>query len=336
MLEKSLSSTHSFDIELARDLGGIELAVLVHHINFWIKFNERAGKNLYEGRYWMYQTIEEMSHHFPYWSEKQIRSYLLKLVEKGIIIKGNFNKSKMDQTCWYTIDFKKIFTICPNGKMEFTKQKNAEDQLGKPIPDTKTNTEKDSKTNIFAQTASPLRNREFIFSFEKEEFEGIREEDFEDWKSLYPTVDLKREFIEMKHWILANPAKVKSKKLWRRFITSWLSKTNDKNINKQAYQSTKQNGATSGSLEKNYALAKKCHTSYESKTYIINLLSKEVEFTPKGAGQPICLSYSELGFSEQLENIMRKCQFKKKEYTAVNGVRYNKNGQKIDEDGNLI
>ncbi len=145
-----LSSTHSFDIEIAKALGGADPALLIHHINYWIKFNERAGKNFHEGKYWMYQTIQEMSHHFPYLSEKQIRTHLSKLVEMGILIKGNFNKMKMDHTSWYTIDFQKLFTFCPNGQIDFSKREKGSSQMGRAIPDTKTHTE--TNTNICADS----------------------------------------------------------------------------------------------------------------------------------------------------------------------------------------
>jgi hypothetical protein len=39
----------------------------------------------------------------------------------------------------------------------------------------------------------------------------------------------------MKQWIISNPSKSRSKSLWRKFITSWLTKANDTNINKAAY-----------------------------------------------------------------------------------------------------
>lgn len=143
-----LSSTHSIDIHIAKGLGSADAAHIIHHINFWIKYNERAGKNFHEDKHWMYQTIEEMSHHFIWLSEKQIRTYLSKLVALGVLIKGNFNKMKMDHTSWYTIDFQKLFTFCPNGQIDLTERAKGSAQTGNAIPDTKTHTK--TNTNICA------------------------------------------------------------------------------------------------------------------------------------------------------------------------------------------
>ena len=65
-----------------------------------------------------------------------------------------------------------------------------------------------------------------IFSFEKRKWEGITKEDFEGWQVSYPACDIKIELLRMTEWLLSNPTK--KKKNYRRFITNWLTRSQDK------------------------------------------------------------------------------------------------------------
>ena len=102
-------------------------------------------------------------------------------------------------------------------------------------------TKRDNKDKNIAQSTSSLRqiDPEIRFSFDKRSFEFITHKDLEDWKELYPNVDVPRELKEMTQWILANPTKARSKKLWRKFIVGWLQRQNEKSMNRTAYQTQK-------------------------------------------------------------------------------------------------
>lgn len=93
---------HYFDTAIAADVG-INAALVFEHIKFWIQHNEKTGKNLKEGKHWMYSTQKELSEQFEYLSVKQVRTALAKLEDAGYIIKGNFNRSGYDRTCWYAL-----------------------------------------------------------------------------------------------------------------------------------------------------------------------------------------------------------------------------------------
>jgi hypothetical protein len=136
------SPHHTFDIKLASELGSVDLAILVGHFSFWIDFNERAGKNFHDGRYWMYQTHADLLNHFPYWSDRHLRHLIATLVKKDILIRGNYNKSKMDKTCWYALSFKEKFTKDKN-VTSIDKNVTWRDKNVGPIPDTKTDTKTD-------------------------------------------------------------------------------------------------------------------------------------------------------------------------------------------------
>jgi len=58
-------------------------------------------------------------------------------------------------------------------------------------------------------------------------WDGITDKDKEAWKKAYPACDVELELLKMIEWIKANPAKGK-KSNYRRFITGWLSRQQDK------------------------------------------------------------------------------------------------------------
>lgn len=58
-------------------------------------------------------------------------------------------------------------------------------------------------------------------------FYNISETDIEDWKELYPAVDVMQELRKMKGWLDSNPTRRKTTRGIRRFINSWLSRAQD-------------------------------------------------------------------------------------------------------------
>jgi len=122
---------HSFDIELAKKYG-VKEAILIRHFQFWITKNKANGVNYYDGRTWTYNSIKAFQEIFPYLTERQIRYALDNLVKKGVLIKGNYNKSKYDHTLWYAFKDESIFlksnfdfTILSNRNQKNVKSENA-------------------------------------------------------------------------------------------------------------------------------------------------------------------------------------------------------------------
>lgn len=89
-----------------------------------------------------------------------------------------------------------------------------------------------------AQTPPEPRKKatDISFSFEQKKFINITAEDLKIWKELYPSINIDRELKEMIQWLLSNPTKAKTKKLWRKFLVGWLSRSHEKATNKEAYQ----------------------------------------------------------------------------------------------------
>lgn len=172
-------NTHSFDVDIAEEYG-IEIAIMYKHITYWVNYNKKLNTNFHDGYYWFYNTLKEIAAHFPYWSHKQVERIINKMFDLKLILKGNYNQNKYDQTCWYTIN-------CP---IDFPKSGNGNHEIGKPIPNTNTNTkdikeiykEKDA-TNVAGAKAPPPKY-EIKLSKEEEEtlLKLMSQDDLKYWK----------------------------------------------------------------------------------------------------------------------------------------------------------
>lgn len=136
---------HSFNVEIAKKYGILE-AILLNHLWFWIKKNKANNTNYFDGNYWTYNSKKAFSELFPYASERQIGYALKKLIDCGLVITGNYNKSSYDRTLWYAIT-KVGYFILQNCEMETTKLLNGNDEIVQPIPDINTdiNTDNNNK-----------------------------------------------------------------------------------------------------------------------------------------------------------------------------------------------
>lgn len=155
---------YSFNGEIAA-LYGVDEAVFIHNMYWWIRKNEVNGRHFYDGKSWTYNTMQAFSDLFPFWTKKQVRRIIDNLKAKGVLLVGNYNEKAFDRTQWYALD-DSIFMIygdqnghlqmperslykCPNG--HFTS-----DQMGTPIPDNKPDNKPDNNlrnayANEFAQ-----------------------------------------------------------------------------------------------------------------------------------------------------------------------------------------
>lgn len=92
-----------FDTGVAK-LVGVEAATVFNHIVYWLKYNaDRNTDRIVDGKIWMYETQKQMAEFFEFLNEDQISRAITKLVEKGLLIKANYNKNKFDKTSWYTV-----------------------------------------------------------------------------------------------------------------------------------------------------------------------------------------------------------------------------------------
>ena len=99
----TIRTSHAFNVEEAIKYG-VEKAILLQHIRFWCVQNEGKKDNLHDGRVWMYQSVEDMHKHYPYWSTHKLHRMLKSMEDEGLILSGNYNKIGYDRTKWYSIN----------------------------------------------------------------------------------------------------------------------------------------------------------------------------------------------------------------------------------------
>lgn len=124
--------THSFDTAIARQCGSILEAVILRHIEFWLRKNIANERHIHDGKVWTYSSINALCELFPEATAKQIRSAMEKLERNGYIQVGFYNSVPTDRTKWYTLT-DKYFSICPDGQMELPKWANGITQTGECI-----------------------------------------------------------------------------------------------------------------------------------------------------------------------------------------------------------
>jgi len=78
--------------------------------------------------------------------------------------------------------------------------------------------------------------KKITFSFNERKFLNITIEDTAGWLDAYPACDIDQELREMREWLLANPTKKKSN--YKKFITNWLSREQDKGGSRKEYKTS--------------------------------------------------------------------------------------------------
>lgn len=140
------------DRTLARAIG-LNEAIVLQQVHYWITINKKANKNFHEGKYWTYNSLPNWhKNNFDFWSFDTVKRTFSKLVKAKILITDNFNKDKRDRTLWYTIDYEVLETLinsigaeCTDGEGQNAPMK--EGKMHRPLPETTTETTSDNNNN---------------------------------------------------------------------------------------------------------------------------------------------------------------------------------------------
>lgn len=206
---------HSFDIDLAKKYG-VNEAILLYNIAFWVAKNTANKQNFFEGRYWTFNSVKAYSDLFPYLSASTIKRALKHLKDEGIILTGNFNNDQHNRTNFYSLTDKGMALVSnravPLGQNDLVEQVKTD----KPIFNNNTDSTDINSTdinNIYIPPISPLEN---LF----EEF----------WKA-YPSckrkVDkqgCKRKFLKIENLESVFPDIMASLEMWKR---EWAKEKNE-------------------------------------------------------------------------------------------------------------
>lgn len=131
-------SLHTLDPEIARIVGS-NAAIIYQNIVFWTQKNMANGRHIMDGYVWTYNSRRAFCDLFVYMTESQIKTALSRLVDEGLIVKGEYNKANYDRTNWYapTISKDWLSPIGHQSPMDWSPIANGLATNHQPIPDSK-------------------------------------------------------------------------------------------------------------------------------------------------------------------------------------------------------
>ncbi len=150
------------------------------------------------------------------WSRWKVRCFLNLLKEIGQI-------ETPEKTSRYT-----ILTIA---NWELYQSDNSNKDTNKNIKKTSKRHQKDTYKNVKngnndKKSNTTVQKKKINFDFDKEIWENITDKDKNSWREAYPACNIELEIKQMKEWLLSNPDKRKT--LYRKFITNWFKRSQDK------------------------------------------------------------------------------------------------------------
>ena len=100
-------NTHSFNVQLATEIG-LEECIILQHFYYWHKINCENENMVIDDKVWFFTSRRNIQSVFPYLSEQKIKTCLLRLEEKGYILKENKNANKIVKANWYALTDKSL------------------------------------------------------------------------------------------------------------------------------------------------------------------------------------------------------------------------------------
>lgn len=107
---------------------GLNEAIVLQQLSYWLE-ETNAGVD-HDGKRWVYNTVEQWSAQFPFWSPDTVKRILLTLREKGLVEVAKLSTDARDRTNYYRIrsEHSALFhrgnlpsligADCPNGYIE--------------------------------------------------------------------------------------------------------------------------------------------------------------------------------------------------------------------------
>ena len=151
------------DIELATKVG-LHEAIILQQMHYWLELNKEKERNHIEDKYWTYNPISEWQKKFPFLSDHAVRKGLEHLRKEKLLLTGNFNKSRVDRTLWYTIDYKnleklmQVVVVQSIDESEEKESKNGEHATNASVENNKCKGQKTTNAPVENNTPIPENN----------------------------------------------------------------------------------------------------------------------------------------------------------------------------------
>ena len=157
------------------ELVGLNEAMLLQQIHYWLQQKIEDQRDIHNGRPWVYNSYEDLTNKFRFWSYNTIRRTIKSLEDKGVLLSSeDFNRYKQDRTKWYTIDYDKLeelFASAQNGQStchnDSPPAQNGQSEspnwagddlpkMGKPLPKNPKNQSKEGSSSSTMRMRDPL------------------------------------------------------------------------------------------------------------------------------------------------------------------------------------
>lgn len=167
---------YSFNTKLAEQYG-VEEAVLLNHLYFWIQHNTANKKHFHDGRYWTYNSAQAFTEIFTFWKRQKIDRMIQILKEKEAVIIGNYNEKNGDKTRWFSLPESVVSVIegrqphCSEVSEPCSKVSNPLLKSEQPLPD--------SKPDINTDTLAPSDFETFWTAYPKKKSKDAAKRAFE-------------------------------------------------------------------------------------------------------------------------------------------------------------
>lgn len=179
----------SYNATLMEKLG-VNEALFLCQIMYWLKKNKGSGINYRNGRYWTYNTYQKWLEQMPWFSLSTLRRTVDSLEKSKCLITGRFNQNNYDKTRWYTVDFERVSELIYDPTVQNEQMSSVQNEqsssvqneqslvfkMNTPIPENilrKTYREYDNKDMV---TEVNFRDLVFVSEEKAEALEHITEE----------------------------------------------------------------------------------------------------------------------------------------------------------------
>jgi hypothetical protein len=90
---------------------GLNEAIVLQQVQFWLGVHEGIQRNFVDGRYWVYNSYEQWKEQFYFWHRDTIRRTIKSLEDQELLISACLSPDKGDRTKWYTINYERLKEI---------------------------------------------------------------------------------------------------------------------------------------------------------------------------------------------------------------------------------
>ena len=131
---------------------GLNESIVLQQIHYWLLQHQKQKIDYHDERYWVYNSYVEWKKQFPFWSVRTIKTIITRLEKLGLVVSGNYNKLSLDRTKWYSIDYKRLETLCSSHSAIIAQCKvqhlpNQGAGFAQPIPETTSETSSETTNN---------------------------------------------------------------------------------------------------------------------------------------------------------------------------------------------